>query len=92
MYDIGQGNNIKDKPCVFTIDFSDTIANTLYPCSQSPLLDFDTKVDEDEEDTKEDYIDTTQHTKAGEPSDFILLIVSIILASAAIWFLTIRKM
>jgi hypothetical protein len=82
MYDVGQGNNIKDKPHVFEIDFSDTIADTIYQCDCTKRKT---------EDTKEGYTDTTQHTKAGEPSDIVLLTIAFILAVAAIGFLIVRK-
>ena len=105
MYDVGQGSNIKDKPQVFEIDMADTIADTICPCGDScsqayngiktdkhavpvqyPLGYFDK-----DKDTQEDYIDTSQHTKAGEPSDVILLAVSIILVCLAIWFMLAKK-
>lgn len=97
MYDVGQGNNIKDKPHVFEIDFSETIADTSCPCGkktidksqvpiQYPLGYFDKSGD----GIKEDYIDTSQHTNAGEPSDLILLSIAIVLMSVSIW-LFLRK-
>ena len=38
MYDVGQGNNIKDgKGKVFEIELKDTVSDKIYPCSYIPF-------------------------------------------------------
>ena len=96
MYDVGQGNNIKDKPHVFEIAFADTIADTNYPCGYSAIDKNDVPVQYPlgyfDNETKEEYVDTTQHTNAGEPSDMLLLVISVVVALIAIWFLVVKKL
>ena len=86
MYDVGQGNSIKEgSGKVFSIKLKEYIPDIVYPCPvedpdasklpvQIPLGDMKYKslVESYE---KEDYEPTTQHTNAGEISDMGLLII-----------------
>ena len=93
MYSVGQGDNIKEgRGKVFTLNYPDTIANTKYPChsrkpendkrpQQIPLGEFDKSLwnNYNGYDTVENYVPTTQQTKAGEISDGKILFISVAL-------------
>jgi hypothetical protein len=86
MYDIGQGNNIKDVPQVFEISVPDDRIGC-------PYNKFDKgKIPEQippgklnsYKTVEERFTDNSQHSKSGEPSDMILLCMGILMAAIAI--------
>jgi hypothetical protein len=85
MYDIGQGNNIKDAPQVFEISVPDDRIgcpyNNKFDKSAMPIQ---IPLGLGQHTIEEKFTDSSQHSKAGEPSDMILLCMGLLMAAISI--------